>query len=233
MGWFGRRREERQRWSEFASLEGEEVTPEDASQAGLPGDWFEGFVSDHFRSGHTRAEGFRFALDDPSVRGLLRYKLRQRELLERLAPVLDESLAAHDAIVAGDAGISLAAAFREAFPEREEVLVRELCPEVSRRAVSDFLLGRSGAPSLPRIRRALVQAGRRRERLRQAGEHAGETINLNLALSSVGADEGVRSLLRSCFGSGEEVTVGQLLSAIELPGFAQILDWFRMMKGWD
>ena len=71
-GWFGGRSDERARWEEFASLEGERVTREDAAQAGLPSEWYEGFVRDHFAGGPAPVEGFRFALDDPSVRSLLR-----------------------------------------------------------------------------------------------------------------------------------------------------------------
>ena len=231
-GWFGRRSDERERWAEFASLEGELVTGEDAAHAGLPGDWYEGFVRDHFSGGPARVEGFRFAADDASVRGLLRYKARQRQLLERFAPILEESLSAHDAIAAGAADLSLAALFRQVFPEHDEVSVRELCPEITRRAIADFFIGRDGLPSLARVRHALSRTSARRERLRLAGERAEDTIDLDFAIQSGAADDRLPRLVRERFGAGDQVTVGQLLHAVEVPEFARLLAWHRMMYGW-
>lgn len=222
-------KKERERWREFAPIAGEPVTAEDASHTGLPAAWYEHFVQDHFKGGQVRAEQLRFAIDDPSIRDLLRFKIEQRQLREDLAEVLDDQLNPYDAVAAGVARRELVTVVREAFEERSDVTVGELIPEIQRRAVRDFLIGADGRPSIARVRRALAQAAERKRALEQLGPIKDRQVDLSAAIQSGAADESVRSLARAWFGEATALSVEQLLLASKEPAFARLLGWKKMM----
>lgn len=219
----------RKRWREFAPLEGEVVTAADASHVGLPSSWYEHFVRDHFKGGEVRAEQLKFAIDDPSIRDLLRFKIEQRQLQEGLHDVRDVEVNPYDAIAAGVADAGLAAVVREAFPEREAVTVRELIPEVQRRAVRTLLIGADGRPSAQRIRRAAARAGARREQLAEFESTLDRRLGLQHIIQAGAADDEIRDLARTWFGETETISVEQLLLASHVPAFARVLGWQKMM----
>lgn len=230
MSWFRAPRAARKRWQEFAPLAGELVTVDDASRMGLPVSWYKHFVEDRFRGGEVRAEQLRFAIDDPSIRDLLRYKIEQRHLLEQLHEVLDERLNPYDAIAADVAGVGLAVVVREAFPEQDDVSIRELIPEVSRRAVRDFLYGADGRPSVPRIRRALARVAVRQSEMREFAGGLDRRIGIETAIQVGAAGEDLRALARTWFGESEELRMDQLLLVSHVPQFARLLGWQKMMS---
>jgi hypothetical protein len=221
----------RERWRELAPVADETVTLEDASRIGLPLSWYRRFLEDHFR-GRERVtvEELRFALDDPSIRDLLRYKVEQRRLRDDLREVLDAPLSAYDAIAAEVAGPGLASVVREVFPDRSEVTIGELVPEASRPAVRSFLLGTDDRPSLPRVRHAIAFAERRRAETGALEAQLDKRIELRMAEEVGAADPDLRDLARSWFGEEESLSVGQLLLASQVPAFARLLGWQRMMS---
>ncbi len=228
-GWFRAPLAARRRWREFAPLAGELVTADDASHVGLPQSWYQHFVEDHFKGKEVRAEQLRFAIEDPSIRDLLRYKIEQRQLVEALSDVLDEQLNPYDAIAAGVADAGLAAVVREAFPGRDEVTIRELIPEVSRRAVQTLLVGTDGRPSAQRVRRALARAHVRREQVAGLESILDRRIGIQHVIQAGAADPELHELARVWFGETESVSVGQLLLASQVPAFERVLGWQKMM----
>lgn len=205
------------------------MTAADASRVGLPSSWYEPFVRDHFGGGEVRAEQLKFAIDDPSIRDLLRFKIEQRQLQEELHDVLDVEVNPYDAIAAGVADAGLAAVVREAFPGRESVAVRELIPEVQRRAVRTFLVGADGRPSALRVRRAAARARARQEQLEAFRSTLDRRLGLHHVIQAGAAGEELRDLARTWFGETETISVEQLLLASQVPAFARVLGWQKMM----
>lgn len=205
------------------------MTVDDARHAGLPLDWYRRFVERHFDGTELRAEQLRLAVEDPSVRALLRYKNEQRRLVDALRDVLDEELNPYDAIAAGVADPSLARVVREVFPGRDAVTVRELLPEVQRRAVRTFLIGADGRPSIVRVRRATERAQSRRRELAALGALADRRVGIRHVIQAGAADEELLELARRWFGESESLSVGQLLLASQVPAFARVLGWQKMM----
>ncbi len=227
--WFRAPLAARKRWREFAPLAGELVTADDASHVGLPLSWYQHFIQDHFKGQEVRAEQLRFAIDDPSIRDLLRYKIEQRQLLEELHEVLGARLNPYDAVAAGVADAGLPAAMRAAFPGRDEVSVRELIPEIQRRAVRTLLVGADGRPSVQRVRRATARAEVRAALLGEFESILDRRIGIQHLIQSGAADDGLRGLVRTWFGETESVSVAQLLLASQVPAFARVLGWQKMM----
>lgn len=228
-GWLRGSLEARRRWKEFAPLAGEIVTADDATRVGLPVTWYEHFVRDHFNSTQVRAEQLKFAIDDPSIRDLLRYKAEQRQLHEVLRDVLDEIVNPYDAIAAGVADAGIAVVVRDAFDGRSGVTVRELIPEIQRRAVRDFLMGADGRPSAQRVRRAVARAGAREELFAQFSSILERRIGLTYAIQSGAAGPELRGLARTWFAERESLSVEQLLLASQVPEFQRLLGWQKMM----
>lgn len=228
-GWLRGSFAARRRWKEFAPLAGEVVTADDASHVGLPSSWYEHFVQDHFKSTQVRAEQLKFAIDDPSIRDLLRYKIEQRQLVEELASVLDEVVHPYDAIAAGVADAGLAVVVREVFDGRDDVTVRELIPEVQRRAVRDFLVGTDGRPSPQRVRRAAARSRVREEQLAPFASILDRRVGLTYAIQSGAAGPELHDLARTWFGEAESLSVEELLLASQVPEFARVLGWQKMM----
>ena len=192
--------------------------------------WYEGFVRDHFKGGQVRAEQLRFAIDDPSIRDLLRYKIEQRQLQEELGDVADEVLNPYDAVSAGVAGPELVAVVRELFDGRFDVRVAELLPEIQRRAVRELFIGADGRPSIARVRRAVSQARARLRALETLGSLREERVDLTAAIQSGAADPSVRSLADTWFGDSESLSVEQLLLGSCEPAFVRVLEWKKMMS---
>jgi len=220
-------------WREFMPVAREVVTADDASHVGVPLSWYRHFVEDHFGGGEVRAEQLRFAIGDPSIRDLLRYKIEQRRLLEDLHDVLDERFTAYDAIAAGVADAGLATVVREVFPDHADVSVRELIPEILRRAVRTFLVGADGRPGVQRVRRAAARARERERALRPFASHLGRRIGIETAIQVGAADDELRELARTWFGERESLSVEQLLLASHVPAFARVLGWQKMMSDLD
>ncbi|MDG2307591.1 MAG: hypothetical protein P8R42_23640 [Candidatus Binatia bacterium] len=231
--WFRAPLAARKRWREFAPLRGELVTPDDASHVGLPLPWFQHFVEDHFSGSEVRAEQLRFAIDDPSIRDLLRYKIEQLQLFEEFSEVLDDRLNPYDAIAAGVADTSLAAVAREVFPDQADVSVRELIPEILRRAVRDFLVGKDGRPSAQRVRRAIARARVRQDQFRELEPYLKRRVGIDAAIQSGAADDALHGLARTWFDEKESLSVEQLLLGSHVPAFARVLGWQKMMSNLD
>ncbi len=233
MGWFRTARAARRQWEEFQPVARELVTADDAARMGLPVSWFRHFVEDNFRGEDVRAEQFRFALEDPSIRDLLRYKVEQRELHSLFALLLDEPIHPHDAVAAGVCDLSLVAVHRELFPGRDEVPLGELLPESTRRAVRALLFGRDGRPNRQRVRHVLA---RRDQRLADSAEFADRldrAIEIQTAIEVGAADATLRDLARIYFGETLALRVEQLLLAPQVPAFVRVLGWQRMMSCLD
>lgn len=216
---------------EFSELRSERVGMDDAVGAGLSRSWYEEFVQRHFGGQEPLAEQFGFALEDPTVRALLRYKLECRRLVERMGPLLDSRLDPYDAIAADVAGPGLAAVVREIAPEQNEVSIKSLIPEITRPAVRDLLLGSDGEPSPLRVRRALSFVEPRQAREREYEAYLDKTASIDLAIEAGAASDALRSLAQLWFAEGESLSVAQLVRATQVADFRKLLGWITMMAG--
>ena len=124
----------------------------------------------------------------------------------------------------------IATVVREVFPESRDVSVRGLIPEISRRAVRTFLIGPDGRPSAQRVRRAVARAAQRERELRPFEGHLERRVGIETAIQAGAAGPELHDLARTWFGEGETLSVEQLLLASQVPEFARVLGWQKMMS---